>query len=81
MFPKPAKTTLWSGIYCIIRLFWSACNASYLHIVNNILNWSRCRIHIDEICAVIEFLSLSIDEAILVGSGPYDTLDALKRAS
>ena len=81
MFPKPTKTTILFTLPNIIRLFWSAWNASYLHIVNNMLNWSRYRIHRDEICAMIELYSRSIDEAMLVGSGAYDTLDVLKRAS
>ena len=52
-----------------------------MHIVKNILNWSRWRIHRDGMCAMEELYSRSIDEAMLVGSGAYDTLDALKRAS
>ena len=41
-----------------------------MHVVNNILSWSRWRIHRDGICAIEEQCSRSIDEAILVGSGP-----------
>ena len=52
-----------------------------MHVVNNILNWSRWRIRRDGICAMEEHYSRIIDEAMLVGSGTYDTLDALKRAS
>ena len=65
-----------SGIYCKIRLFWSAWNVSLLHIVNNILSWSRWRIRRDGICAMEELCSRSIDEAMLVGSGSNDSLDA-----
>ena len=52
-----------------------------MHIVNNIFKWNRLLIRRDEICAMVELYSRSIDEAMLVGSGAYDTLDALKRVS
>jgi hypothetical protein len=49
-----------------------------LHVGDNILNWSRCRIHRDGICAIEELYSGYIDEDMRVGSGAYDTLDAVR---
>jgi hypothetical protein len=51
-----------------------------MHIVNNILNWSRWRIHKDDVCTMVELYIRIIAADILVGSGAYDTLNALKRA-
>ena len=65
----------------VIESFWSAWEELILHIVNNLFNWHRWRIRIDGICAMEELYSHSINEAMLVGSWAYDTLDALKRAS
>ena len=61
---------------CMIGSFWSAREAFILHIVNNILSWHRWSIHGNGICAMEELYSRSIDEAMLVGSGSNDSLDA-----
>ncbi len=65
----------------LIGPFWLAWNASWLHAGNNSFNWHHWCIRRDGICAMEELYSRSIDEAMLVGSGTYDTLDALKGAS
>ena len=49
-----------------------------MNVVKNILTWSRCRLHRDATCAMEVLYSRYVDEAMLVGSGAYDKLDALR---
>ena len=51
-----------------------------MRIFNDEITSIRLGIRRDEICAVEEHYSRNINEAMLVGSWAYDTLDAVKES-